>query len=205
MGPQHRAQDAVRPPGSRLSITLQSGRHRYRATPPGHSRVDSTPRPLETAMTLPTHTPVPLGRHALGSYPRYEQAQRVVDHLSDHGFPVEKVTIVGADLRLVETVTGRLTNAKAAAAGALSTGWLGLLFGLFVGLFSPASTAPLVLGLYGLVLGAVAGAVLGFAAHAATGGRRDFSSRSGLAATRYEVLVEPDATAEAERLVAQLV
>lgn len=155
-------------------------------------------------MNLPAYTPVPLGRHALGSYPRYEQAQRVVDYLSDHGFPVEKVTIVGADLRLVETVTGRLTKAKAAGAGALSTGWLGLLFGLFVGLFSPSTNAPLVLALYGLFFGALAGAVLGYAAHAATGGRRDFSSRSGLAATRYELLVEPDGTTEAERMIAQM-
>jgi len=116
---------------------------------------------------------------------------------------VEKVTIVGADLRLVETVTGRLTNTKAAAAGALSTGWLGLLFGLFVGLFSPSTNAPLALALYGLIFGAIAGAVLGFAAHAATGGRRDFSSGSGLAATRYELLVEQDGTVEAERLIAR--
>ena len=148
--------------------------------------------------------PLPVGRYALGSYPDYTQAQAVVDHLSDHGFPVETVSIVGADLRLVERVTGRLTRGKAAAAGALSTGWLGVLFGLFLGLFAEAAAAPLVLALYGFVMGAVFGAVLGFAAHAATGGRRDFSSTTGLAATRYEVLVSQDRAEEAERLVAQL-
>lgn len=147
---------------------------------------------------------LPVGRYALGSYPQYEQAQAVVDHLSDNGFPVAKVTIVGADLRLVEQVTGRLTRSKAAAAGAASTGWLGLLFGLFVGLFASSRNALLALAVYGLLMGAAFGAVLGFAAHAATGGRRDFSSRRGLAATRYEVLVEPDVAQEAERLVAQL-
>jgi hypothetical protein len=146
---------------------------------------------------------VPLGRYALGSYPQYEQAQAVVDHLSDHGFPVETVTIVGADLRLVEQVTGRLTRGKAALAGALSTGWLGLLLGLFVGLFAESGTALLALAIYGALFGAVFGAVLGFAAHAATGGRRDFSSRKGLAAGRYEVLVEQGRSEEAERLVAQ--
>ena len=57
-------------------------------------------------MTTP-RTSIPVGRHALGSYPQYEQAQAVVDHLSDSGFPVETVTIVGADLKLVERVTGR--------------------------------------------------------------------------------------------------
>jgi hypothetical protein len=147
---------------------------------------------------------LPVGKHVVGSYPRYEQAQAVVDHLSDHGFPVETVSIVGADLRLVEQVTGRLTRGKAALAGALSTGWLGLLFGLFIGLFAESSEALLALALYGMLFGAVFGAAFGFVAHAATGGRRDFSSTSGLAATRYEVQVDLDRAQEAERLVGQL-
>ncbi len=156
-------------------------------------------------MTVPgTPTPLPVGRYALGSYPQYEQAQAIVDHLSDHGFPVETVSIVGADLRLVERVTGRMTRGRAALAGAASTAWLGLLFGLFVGLFSESGSALLALAVYGLVFGAIFGAVLGFAAHAATGGRRDFSSTTGLAATRYEVLVEQSRAQEAERLVAEL-
>jgi hypothetical protein len=146
--------------------------------------------------------PLPVGRYALGSYPDYRQAQAVVDALSDAGFPVETVSIVGADLRLVERVTGRVTRGKAALAGALSTGWLGVLFGLFLGLFAESGTAPLVLAVYGFLMGAVFGAVLGYAAHAATGGQRDFSSTTGLAATRYEVLVPQDRAEEAERIVA---
>lgn len=154
-------------------------------------------------MTTPgTPRALPVGRHVLVSYPQYEQAQAVVDHLSDQGFPVETVTIVGADLRLVEQVTGRLTTSRAALAGAASTGWLGMLFGLFVGLFAESGTALLALALYGLLFGAVFGAVLGFVAHRATGGRRDFSSTRGLAATRYEVLVDPARAQEAERLLA---
>ena len=148
--------------------------------------------------------PLPVGRYALGSYPDYRQAQSVVDHLSDHGFPVDTVSIVGADLRLVERVTGRMTRGRAAAAGALSTGWLGLLFGLLLGLFAESGTALLMLVIYGFLFGLVFGAVLGFAAHAATRGQRDFSSTTGLAATRYEVLVPQDRAEEAERLVAQL-
>ena len=155
-------------------------------------------------MTTPgTPSALPVGRYALGSYPHYEQAQAVVDHLSDRGFPVEKLTIVGADLRLVEQVTGRLTTGRAAAAGAASMAWFGVLVGLFVGLFAESATAPIGLAVYGLLFGAVFGAVLGFVAHRATGGRRDFSSTRGLAATRYELLVQPDAAAEAERLLAE--
>lgn len=156
-------------------------------------------------MTTPgLPVPLPLGRYALGSYPDYRQAQAVVDHLSDNGFPVDTVSIVGADLRLVERVTGRMTRARAAGAGALSTAWIGLLIGLLLGLFAESGTALLGLVIYGLLFGAVFGAVLGFAAHAATGGRRDFSSTTGLAATRYEVLVAQDRAQEAERLVAEM-
>jgi hypothetical protein len=43
------------------------------------------------------------------SYATYIQAQRAVDALSDAGFPVDKVEIVGHGVRLVERVTGRLT------------------------------------------------------------------------------------------------
>jgi Heat induced stress protein YflT domain len=48
----------------------------------------------------------------IASYDRYVDAESAVDTLSDHGFPVERVSIVGSDLRLVEKVTGRLTVAR---------------------------------------------------------------------------------------------
>ena len=51
----------------------------------------------------------------IGSYPTYAKAQEAVDYLSDNQFPVENVTIIGTDLRLVEQVTGRLTRGRAAA------------------------------------------------------------------------------------------
>jgi len=155
-------------------------------------------------MTTPgTPSALPVGRYALGSYAQYEQAQAAVDHLSDAGFPVESLTIMGADLRLVEQVTGRLTSGRAAAAGAASLGWLGLLFGLFVGIFAESGTALLPLAVYGLLFGAAFGAVMGLVAHRATGGKRDFSSTRGLAASRYELLVEQSRAEEAERLLAE--
>jgi hypothetical protein len=42
----------------------------------------------------------------------YASAQRAVDRLSDDGFGVDKLDIVGSDLRLIERVTGRLTKAR---------------------------------------------------------------------------------------------
>jgi uncharacterized membrane protein len=114
------------------------------------------------------------GRHTVARYDGYEDAQRAVDHLSDAGFPVQQVEIVGSGLRLVERVTGRLTSGRAAMAGAGSGAWFGLFVGLLVGLFA---TGPAWLGLVlgGAAIGAAWGARFGFFAHRATHGQRDFS------------------------------
>ena len=143
------------------------------------------------------------GRQTIARYDRYEEAQRAVDHLSDTGFPVEEVEIVGSDLHLVEHVTGRLTAARAAMAGAGSGAWFGLFVGLLVGLFT---TGPAWLGLVlgGAAIGAAWGALFGFFAHRATNGQRDFSSARGLAAEHYDVTV-PDADEQRARtLIAQM-
>ncbi|MFJ8691916.1 general stress protein [Streptomyces roseolilacinus] len=131
--------------------------------------------------------PVSAAWNTVASYDSYEEAQAAVDRLSDEKFPVENIDIVGSGLRLVEHVTGRLTKGMAAAGGAASGAWFGLFIGLLVGLFTPG---PAWLGLLlgGVLIGAVWGAVFGFVGHAATGGRRDFSSVRSLAATRYDVI-----------------
>lgn len=71
----------------------------------------TTQLPLPAELPTTATTPV-------GDYPTHAAAQQAVDYLPYHGFPVQHVTIVGVDLRLVETVTGRLTTARAAASGA---------------------------------------------------------------------------------------
>src|SRR5215472_1868963 len=107
--------------------------------------------------------------NTVASYTSYEEAQQAVDRLSDEHFPVENLDIVGSGLRLVERVTGRLTSARAAAAGAASGAWFGLFIGLLVGLFTTGHQwIGLIIG--GLLIGAVWGAVFGFAGHAATRG-----------------------------------
>lgn len=67
------------------------------------------------------------GEEVLAGYDRYGDAQRAVHYLSDNHFPVEEPRIVGCDLELVEDITGRLTRGRAAAAGAMSGAWIGLL------------------------------------------------------------------------------
>jgi hypothetical protein len=142
-------------------------------------------------------------RQTVASYATYGDAQRAVDSLSDAGFPVEVAEIVGHDLRLVERVTGRLTNARAAGAGAASGAWFGLFIGLLVGLFT---TGPEWLGLVlgGLLIGAFWGALFGFFAHWATRGQRDFSSVSNFVAGRYELTVPDDQAQRARELLGEL-
>jgi hypothetical protein len=123
----------------------------------------------------------------VASYGSYQDAQAAVDRLSDEGFPVENIDIIGSDLRTVERVTGRLTRGRAAAAGAATGAWFGLFIGLLVGLFTRGPTwLGLILG--GLVIGAAWGAIFGFVSHAATRGRRDFASAQTLVANRYDII-----------------
>ena len=70
-----------------------------------------------TDKPLLTMTPAFAAWNTVARFDDYETAQRAVDRLSDDGFPVQTLDIVGSDLRLVERVTGRLTKARAAAPG----------------------------------------------------------------------------------------
>ena len=148
--------------------------------------------------------PPNLDRPVVGSYPTYEGAQRAVDFLSDNGFPVERTAIIGSDLRMVETVLGRLTRGRAALAGAGSRAWFGLLIGLLLSLFARGSSSALALLLSALAYGAGFGAVFGFIGHALTGGRRDFTSRSQIIAGRYDVVADPDVADEAKNMLIKL-
>ncbi len=134
---------------------------------------------------------MPLGGVQVGSYDSYERAQAAVDHLSDQKFPVENVTIIGSDLRMIEKVTGRLTMGRAIAAGAAGGAWWGLFVGLLLGIFSTDGAGWVGSVLSGLLVGLVFGAVFGAIGYAATQGRRDFTSTSQIVAGRYDVMCAP--------------
>jgi hypothetical protein len=153
-------------------------------------------------MTQPAVTE--LDRTPVADYRTYAEAQRAVDFLSDSHFPVEKTSIIGSDLRMVENVIGRLTRGRAALAGAGSGAWFGLLFGLLISLFANGTGNTFAVVLECLLIGLAFGAVFGFVAHAATGGRRDFTSRSAIVAHRYEVQVDSDVAEDAKNLLIKL-
>jgi len=146
---------------------------------------------------------MPLGGVQVGSYDGYEQAQAAVDYLADEKFPVENVTIIGSDLRMVEKVTGRLTLGRAIAAGAAGGAWWGLFVGLLLGIFSTDGAAWIGSVLTGLAVGLVFGAVFGWIGYSATGGRRDFVSTSKIVAGRYDVMCNPAQAEEARALLAR--
>ena len=141
-------------------------------------------------------------RRRLASFDDYASAQDLVDRLSDGGFPVEHVSIIGDGVRTVEHVTGRMTKARAALAGAGSGAWVGAFVGLLFMLFT---VTPLWLWIWVLLLpiliGALFGAVFGFVAHWSTRGQRDFSSVQTLQASRYDVYVSAEHADEAARYV----
>jgi hypothetical protein len=146
---------------------------------------------------------MPLGGVQVGSYDSYEQAQAAVDFLSDEKFPVENVTIVGTDLRMVEKVTGRLTTGRAIAAGAAAGAWWGLFVGLLLGIFSADGSVWIGTVLTGLLVGLVFGSLFGWMGYAATRGRRDFTSSSRIMASRYDVLCNPAHAEDARALLAR--
>lgn len=139
--------------------------------------------PRLASQRIPT---MPVGTE-VASYITYAEAQAAVDFLSDSGFDVTHITIVGTDLHLVERVTGRLTTGRVALSGASS----GALWGGFMGLmlsFASTNVAATMWILAGIGGGALAGIIMSVVLYALTGGRRDFTSQSQVVASRYAVL-----------------
>ena len=132
------------------------------------------------------YSDIPRGQ-VVGSFDTYVEAQRAVDYLSDQQFPVQHVSIVGSDLKMVENVLGRLTRGRAALAGAASGAWFGLFVGVLLSLFADEGTNAFGLIIAAVIYGAVFGAIFGFVGHALTKGKRDFTSRNKIVASAYEI------------------
>lgn len=144
---------------------------------------------------------VPTG-DTVGTYSSYLDAQKAVDYLADQAFPVQMVSIVGNDLKMVERVTGRLSYPRVALSGALSGMWFGLFVGVLLSFFS---TSP---GYFSIMTSVLMGAaffmLFGIVTYAMQRGKRDFTSTSQVVATSYNVIVSPEAAHEARRLLQQL-
>ena len=139
---------------------------------------------------------------SLGVYDKYDQAQKSIDFLSDHDFPVENCMIVGTELKQVERVTGRLTTGRVALGGLLSGIWMGLFIGVIFSFFGTEGAVQVILST--IAVGALFGVIWALVGYAVTRGHRDFSSVSQIVATRYELLVEHKHAAHGRELLTQL-
>lgn len=159
------------------------------------SRVTAPP-----ARTVVPGAPV---RRSIASFQSYADAEQAVDALSDRGFPVERVAIVGRQLELVEQVVGRLDFPRAALRGAVGGAVTGALFGWFFGLLSWVTPLIgwLLLTVYGLIFGAIVGGAIGLMVHAMQRGRRDFASATFMRPATYELMVDETVADEAVRIL----
>jgi hypothetical protein len=136
---------------------------------------------------------------AIATYETYPEAQQAVDVLARADFPVNKVSIVGSDLKSVERVTGKLTWGRVALAGAASGAWLGLFFGLLLIIFSPATSLAFIMA--ALLIGAGFGMMFGLVSYTINRRRRDYTSMTQVMATSYSVLAESDLVNRARNLL----
>ncbi|QNE34694.1 general stress protein [Leifsonia shinshuensis] len=157
----------------------------------------TTPSPLggRNRMLFPT---MPRGE-VVATYETYVDAQQAVDVLARADFPVDKVSIVGSDLKSVERVTGKLTWGRVALAGAASGAWLGIFFGLLLIIFSPTVSYAFVIA--AVLIGAGFGMLFGIVSYAINRRRRDYTSVMQVIATSYSVLVDSDLVNRARNLL----
>jgi hypothetical protein len=143
-------------------------------------------------------------RRTVAAYPTYPEAERTVDWLSDQGFAVEHLAIVGKGLRSVEQVQGRISGGRAALIGSGQGALIGVLFALLFGVFFNGPDFGGLLA-YSVIVGGVFGAFWGAIAYeTASGGQRDFVSDTGFVADRYEVQADEGVAQEAERVLATM-
>lgn len=148
---------------------------------------------------------VPTGE-TIGSYTSYLDAQKAVDYLADEKFPVQHVSIVGNDLKMVERVTGKLSYPRVALSGAMTGAWFGLFIGVMLSFFDGGSGAggPYLNVFTAVLMGAAFWMLFAIIGYAAQRGKRDFTSTNQVLATSYDVIVTPDVAMDARRLLAQL-
>lgn len=138
----------------------------------------------------------------LGTYDTYLEAQAVVDRLSKAEFPVKQLAIVGNDLKTVERVTGKLTYARAAGAGAASGAWFGLFFGLILFLFTSNPNSLVFVGA-AVLIGGGFGMIFGIVSYTMSRRRRDFTSIHQVLASNYQIIIDPAQLVRAQELLAR--
>jgi hypothetical protein len=146
----------------------------------------------------------PRPRRAVASYANYQDAERAVDYLAENKLPIERVAIVGRDLRVVEQVTGRMTALEAAIRGALVGAVTGMaiawLFELFSWFDPRIAWGWLIFD--GFWFGALVGTAFGLLMYLATSTERHFASVSAMQPSFFDIVVDEDYADDAARMLA---
>lgn len=136
----------------------------------------------------------------LGRFRSYEDAQKVVDRLAQaDSFDVKSISIVGNDLRSVESVRSRLSYPRVAGAGAAQGAMFGFFIGLLIWLFAPES--PVLNLALAVLLGMAIWMIIGVISYAIRRGQRDFASSSQLVATTYDVVCDAGSAGRARHIL----
>jgi hypothetical protein len=160
------------------------------------------PEPVRRADQRSAGSPDGRWYRTVARYRSFREARQAVDHLHDQGFPQRSATIVGRDLEGLGKVTSRLVGWRTAGTGALTAAAVGALIGWLVSAVDGTDDSMAYLIIAGSWIGALLGAVVGYARHQVVTLRQDLTEVGGVTAATFQVQVDRR-HAQAERLLAR--
>ena len=150
----------------------------------------------------PRNTPAALPEgEVVGQFKNYREAVKVVEQLVENGFPARLISIIGSDLKTVETLKGKLGYGRVALSGAVTGSWIGLFFGLIFGATSTTEQVVITNLSSGIVIGAGIGMLLNVIRFSLTRNKRSFLSAQAVVAKKYDVIVPTGQLADAKKAI----
>jgi len=137
----------------------------------------------------------------VGQFKNYREAVKVVEQLVENGFPARLISIIGSDLKTVETLKGKLGYGRVALSGAVTGSWIGLFFGLIFGATSTTEQVVITNLSAGIVIGAGVGMMLNVIRFSLTKNKRSFISAQAVVAKKYDVVVPTGQLTEAKKAI----
>jgi hypothetical protein len=143
---------------------------------------------------------VPEGE-VVGQFKNYGEAVKVVEKLVENGFPARLISIIGSDLKTVESLKGKLGFGRVALSGAVTGSWIGLFFGLVFGATSTTEQVVITNLSAGIVIGAGVGMLLNVIRFSLTRNKRSFISAQAVVAKKYDVIVPAGQLSDAKKAI----
>ncbi len=135
----------------------------------------------------------------LAQFKNYREAVKAVEQLVENGFPPSLISIIGSDLKTVETLKGKLGYGRVALSGAVTGSWIGLFFGLVFGATSSAEQVVVTNLTAGIVIGAGIGMFFNVIRFSLARNKRTFISGQAVVAKKYDVVVPVGQLNEAKK------